>query len=72
VGVHRALRSIWRLAGVGSGRGLQLEQQPSRLQQVRWRARRQSGPEGERLEAQTETRLRDIDQRISDLRASLE
>jgi hypothetical protein len=50
----------------------QLEQQRSRLEQVRERARRQGGPEGERLEAQTTTRLRDIEQRINDLRASLE
>jgi hypothetical protein len=50
----------------------QLEQQRSRLEQVRLRARRQGGPEGERLEAQTEARLRDIDERIGDLRAALE
>jgi 50S ribosomal subunit-associated GTPase HflX len=50
----------------------QLEQQRSRLEQVRERARRQGGPEGERLEAQTEARLRDIERRIADLRASLE
>jgi hypothetical protein len=50
----------------------QLEQQRRRLQQVRLRARRQGGPEGERLEAQIETRLRDIDERIGDLRAALE
>ena len=50
----------------------QLEQQRSRPEQVRERARRQGGPEGERLEAQTEGRLRDIERRIGDLRASLE
>ena len=50
----------------------QLEQQRSRLEQVRLRARRQGGPQGERLEAQTEARLRDIDERINDLRAALE
>ena len=50
----------------------QLEQQRSRLEQVRERARRQGGPEGERLEAQTEARLRDIEKRINDLRAALE
>jgi hypothetical protein len=50
----------------------QLKQQRSRLEQVRERARRQGGPEGERLEAQATARLRDIDQRIDDLRASLE
>ena len=50
----------------------QLEQQRARLEQVRLRARRQGGPEGERLEAQTEVRLRDIDERINDLRAALE
>jgi hypothetical protein len=49
----------------------QLEQQRSRLTQVKERARRQGGPEDERLEAQTEARLRDIGQRINDLRASL-
>ena len=50
----------------------QLEQQRARLEQVRERARRQGGPEGERLEEQTEDRLRDIEKRINDLRASLE
>jgi exonuclease VII small subunit len=50
----------------------QLEDQRTRLEQVRKRARRQGGPEGERLVAQTETRLRDVKQRINDLRASLE
>jgi len=50
----------------------QLEQQRARLEQVRLRARRQGGPQGERLEAQTEARLRDIDERINDLRAALE
>jgi DNA-binding PadR family transcriptional regulator len=51
---------------------VQLEDQRRRLQEVRERARRQGGPEGERLEAQAEARLRDIEQRIDDLRASLE
>jgi exonuclease VII small subunit len=50
----------------------QLEQQRSRLEQVQLRARRQGGPEGERLAAQAQARLRDIDQRINELRASLE
>ena len=50
----------------------QLEQQRSRLEQVRERARRQGGPEGERLEEQATARLREIGQRIDDLRASLE
>jgi TolA-binding protein len=50
----------------------QLEQQRSRLEQVRERARRQGGPEVERLEAQATTRLREIEQRINDLQASLE
>jgi hypothetical protein len=50
----------------------QLEQQRARLEQVRERARRQGGPEGERLEAQATARLRDIEQRIADLRRSLE
>jgi hypothetical protein len=50
----------------------QLEQQRSRLEAVRLRARRQGGPEGERLEAQATSRLREIEQRIDDLRASLE
>ena len=50
----------------------QLEQQRSQLEQVRERARRQVGPEGERLEAQATARLEEIEQRIADLRASLE
>jgi hypothetical protein len=50
----------------------QLEQQRARLEQGRERARRQGGPEGERLEAQATARLRDIEQRIDDLRRSLE
>ena len=50
----------------------QLEQQRARLEQVRERAQRQGGPEGERLEAQATARLRDIEQRITDLRRSLE
>jgi hypothetical protein len=50
----------------------QLEQQRSRLERVRERAARQGGPEGERLEAQATARLREIEQRIDDLRASLE
>jgi DNA-binding PadR family transcriptional regulator len=51
---------------------VQLEDQRRRLEEVRERAKRQGGPEGERLEAQAEARLRDIEQRIDDLRASLE
>jgi 50S ribosomal subunit-associated GTPase HflX len=50
----------------------QLEQQRSRLVGVRERAKKQGGPEGERLEAQATARLREIEQRIADLRASLE
>jgi hypothetical protein len=50
----------------------QLEQQRSRLEEVRERARRQGGPEGDRLEAQATARLREIEKRIHDLRASLE
>jgi len=50
----------------------QLERQRTRLQQVRAHARRQGGSEGERLEAQASTRLREIEQRIADLRASLQ
>jgi exonuclease VII small subunit len=49
----------------------QLEQQRARLEQVRERARRQGGGEGERLEAQATARLQEIEQRIADLRASL-
>jgi 50S ribosomal subunit-associated GTPase HflX len=49
----------------------QLEHQRSRLVDVRERARRQGGPERERLEKQAEARLRDIDRRIEALRASL-
>jgi hypothetical protein len=50
----------------------QLEQQRSRLEDVRQRARRQGGPESERLEAQATAQLREIEQRIADLRNSLE
>ena len=50
----------------------QLEQQRSRLEEVRQRARRQGGPEGERLEAQATARLRDIERRIAALRSALE
>ena len=50
----------------------QLEQQRARLAEVRRRARRQGGPEGERLEAQATARMREIEQQIEDLRASLE
>jgi len=50
----------------------QLEEQRARLEQVKLRARRQGGPEGERLEAQTEARLQDIEERIKGLRDSLE
>jgi hypothetical protein len=50
----------------------QLEQQRSRLEDVRLRARRRGGPEGERLKKQAEARLRDIESRINTLRASLE
>jgi hypothetical protein len=50
----------------------QLEQQRSRLEEVRLRARQQGPPEGARLEAQVEARLREINRRIDDLRASLE
>jgi hypothetical protein len=50
----------------------QLEDQRTRLEQVRMRARRQGGHESERLEAQATARLQEIEQRIADLRASLE
>ncbi len=50
----------------------QLEQQRVELEAARERARRQGGSEGERLEAQAAARLREIEQRIDDLRASLE
>jgi exonuclease VII small subunit len=50
----------------------QLEQQRWRLEDVRERARRQGGPEGERLEAQATARLRQIEEQIDDLRDSLE
>jgi hypothetical protein len=50
----------------------QLERQRSRLEEVRLRAQSQGGPEGERLEAQASARLREIEQRIAELRASLE
>jgi hypothetical protein len=50
----------------------QLEQQRSRLEQVRERSRNQGGREGERLEAQATARPQEIEQRIADLRASLE
>ena len=49
----------------------QLEDQRTRLDGVRERARRQGGPNGKRLEAQATARLREIEQRIDDLRASL-
>jgi hypothetical protein len=49
----------------------QLERQRARLEGVRERARKQGGPEGERLEKQAEARLRDIDRRIEALRAPL-
>jgi exonuclease VII small subunit len=50
----------------------QLEQQRTRLEDVRERARRQGDPEGERLEAQATARLRQIEEQIDDLRDSLE
>jgi hypothetical protein len=50
----------------------QLEDQRTRLEQVRERARNQGGREGERREAQATARLGEIEQRIADLRASLE
>jgi hypothetical protein len=50
----------------------QLEQQRSRLEGVRKRARKQGDPEGERLEAQATARLRQIEEQIDDLRATLE
>ena len=49
-----------------------LEQQRLRLEDVRLRARRQGGPEGERLDKQAEARLRDIESRINTMRASLD
>jgi exonuclease VII small subunit len=50
----------------------QLERQRARLEEVRLRAQSHGGPEGERLEAQASARLREIEQRIADLRASLQ
>jgi hypothetical protein len=50
----------------------QLEQQRSRLEQVKERAWRQGGAEGERLEEQATARLQEIEQRTANLRASLE
>jgi hypothetical protein len=50
----------------------QLEQQRARLEQVRERARRLGGSEGERLEVQATAQLQDIEQRIHDLRRALE
>jgi hypothetical protein len=50
----------------------QLEQQRSQLEQVRERARHRGDPERERLEAQATARLQEIEQRIADLRASLQ
>jgi hypothetical protein len=50
----------------------QLEQQRARLEEVRQRARRQGGSEGERLDEQATARLREIEKRIDDLRTSLE
>jgi hypothetical protein len=50
----------------------QLEDQRTRLDGLRERARRQGGPESERLEAQATARLREIEQRIVELRASLQ
>ena len=52
----------------------QLEAQRTRLEQVRERATRQGGPgeASERLEAQATARLEEIEQRIADLRASLD
>jgi hypothetical protein len=49
-----------------------LEQQRSRLAELRIRARRQSGPESERLEEEVSAQLWDVEQRINDLRAFLE
>jgi hypothetical protein len=49
----------------------QLERQRARLEGVREHARRQGGPEGERLEKQAEARLQDIGRRIEALQASL-
>ena len=54
------------------GQIAQLERQRSRLEEVRLRAQTQGGPEGERLEAQATARLRQIEEQIDDLRASLE
>jgi hypothetical protein len=49
-----------------------LEQQRSRLAELRIRARSQSGPESERLEEEVSAQLWDVEQRINDLRAFLE
>ena len=64
--------------GMTIGRGrieelvAQLEQQRSRLEDVRGRARAQGGPEGARLEEQAEARIGDIERRIAAMRSSLE
>jgi hypothetical protein len=68
-GYHRGMFG-WR--GEVRERIAQLEDQRTLLEEVRLRARRQGGPEGERLEAQATARLREIEQQIADLRASLE
>jgi hypothetical protein len=60
----------WR--GEVRERVAQLENQRTRLEDVRLRARRHGGPEGERLVAQATARLQEIEQLIADLRASLE
>jgi hypothetical protein len=50
----------------------ELERRRLRLEDVRLRARRLGGPEGERLEEETKAKLQQISQQINDLRASLE
>jgi hypothetical protein len=72
VAYRRVLSGAMDRRGNITGLIAQLEQQRSRLEEVRQRARGQGGPEGERLEAQATARLRDIEERIDDLRRSLE
>jgi hypothetical protein len=50
----------------------ELEQLRLRLEEQRRRARRLSGPEGERLEADLRAKVQEISHHIDDLRASLE
>jgi hypothetical protein len=60
----------WR--GEIRDRIVELEHRRLRLEEVRLRARRLGGPEGERSEARTRAQLEEISKQINDLRASLE